>query len=67
MLGLGQEIIFNEIEELKSASSKVSMKDFQLLLLGKLVAFGESKLMGEKSIQDLFGMAGKAWDKMISN
>jgi len=67
VLGYGQEIIFNEIEELKAVSSKISMKDFKLLLLGKMVAFGESKLMGEKSIQDLFEMASDTWDKMISN
>lgn len=39
-LGLGQSILFDEIEEMKDKSRKLSRKDFKMLLLGKLVAVG---------------------------
>ncbi len=39
-LGLGQSILFDEIEEMKDKSRKLSRKDFKMILLGKLMAFG---------------------------
>lgn len=39
-LGLGQEIIFEEIEGLKSKSKKISKKDLKLILIGQLISFG---------------------------
>lgn len=65
-LGYGQEIIYDEIEDLKVSSKKLSKKDFKLLLLGKLVAFGEKRLLGEKSIQELFSQTGEVFEKMIT-
>ncbi len=65
-LGYGQEIIYDEIEELKESSKKISKKDFKLLLLGKLVAFGERRLLGEQSVQELFTSAGEVFEKMIT-
>lgn len=43
-LGLGQEIIFDEIEELKAKSKKISKKDLKMMLIGKLVSFGTGKI-----------------------
>ncbi|HIX54713.1 MAG TPA: hypothetical protein H9853_06785 [Candidatus Sphingobacterium stercoripullorum] len=43
-LGLGQEIIFSEIEELKSKSRKITKKDLKMMLIGKLVSFGAGKM-----------------------
>lgn len=41
-LGLGQSILFDEIEEMKDKSRKLSRKDFKMILLGKLMAFGSA-------------------------
>ena len=43
-LGLGQEIIFNEIDELKTKSKKISKKDLKMMLVGKIVSFGAGKI-----------------------
>lgn len=43
-LGFGQEIIFDEIEELKSKSKKITKKDLKMMLIGKLVSFGAGKI-----------------------
>ena len=43
-LGLGQEIIFNEIDELKNKSKKISKKDLKMMLIGKIVSFGAGKI-----------------------
>lgn len=43
-LGLGQEIIFDEIDRLKTISDKIGKKDLSLLLLGQLVSYGSSIL-----------------------
>lgn len=43
-LGYGQEIIFDEIEELKSKSKKISKKDLKMMLIGKIVSFGMGKI-----------------------
>lgn len=46
-LGYGQEIIFNEIEELKAKSKKISKKDLKMMLIGKIVSFGMGKIDNE--------------------
>jgi len=43
-LGYGQEIIFDEIEQLKSKSKKISKKDLKMMLIGKIVSFGMGKI-----------------------
>ncbi|WP_336127364.1 hypothetical protein [Mesoflavibacter sp. CH_XMU1422-2] len=43
-LGFGQEIIFEEIEELKGKSKKISKKDLKMMLIGKIVSFGIGKI-----------------------
>lgn len=43
-LGFGQEIIFEEIEELKGKSKKISKKDLKMMLIGKIVSFGMGKI-----------------------
>lgn len=43
-LGLGQEIIFDEIDSLKSKSRRLTKKDFGVILVGQLVAFGSSTI-----------------------
>ena len=43
-LGFGQEIIFEEIEELKRKSKKISKKDLKMMLIGKIVSFGMGKI-----------------------
>jgi hypothetical protein len=39
-LGLGQEIIFNEIDTMKKNALNLNKKDFKMLLLGKLIGTG---------------------------
>ena len=46
-LGYGQEIIFEEIEELKAKSKKISKKDLKMMLIGKIVSFGMGKITPE--------------------
>jgi len=46
-LGFGQEIIFDEIEELKSKSKKITKKDLKMMLIGKIVSFGVGKVDSE--------------------
>lgn len=46
-LGFGQEIIFDEIEELKSKSKKITKKDLKMMLIGKIVSFGAGKVDSE--------------------
>lgn len=46
-LGYGQEILFEEIEQLKSKSKKISKKDLGLMLIGQLVSFGAGKVDNE--------------------
>lgn len=52
-LGLGQHILFEEIEELKSKGKKISKKDLKLMLIGKIVGFG-MKTIDTKTAQDIF-------------
>lgn len=52
-LGMGQEVIFNEIDSLKEKSRKISKKDFNLLLIGQLVSFG-SGLLTQEQLASIF-------------
>ncbi len=52
-LGFGQEIIFDEIEELKSKSKKITKKDLKMMLIGKIVSFGVGKVDSETA-SDIF-------------
>ncbi|MDM8162211.1 hypothetical protein QUH73_20525 [Labilibaculum sp. K2S] len=46
-LGMGQEILFEEIENLKEKGKKISKKDLGLILIGQLVSFGAGKIDSE--------------------
>ena len=50
-LGFGQEILFEEIEELKSKSKKITKKDLKMMLIGKLVSFSAGKIDAETASQ----------------
>lgn len=50
-LGMGQEIIFEEIEGLKGKSKKISKKDLKLILIGQLVSFGSGVIDTETASQ----------------
>lgn len=52
-LGFGQEIIFDEIEELKSKSKKITKKDLKMMLIGKIVSFGAGKV-DSKTASEIF-------------
>lgn len=52
-LGMGQEVIFNEIDSLKEKSKKLSKKDFHLLFIGQLVSYG-SRLFSEEQLASFF-------------
>ena len=52
-LGLGQNILFDEIEELKGKGKKISKKDLKLLLIGKIVSFG-MKTIDTETAQNIF-------------
>lgn len=53
-LGLGQEIIFNELEELKEFYKKTDKKNWGQLLKGKLVDLGLSKLLDNDTISYIY-------------
>ena len=46
-LGMGQEILFEEIEKLKEKGKRISKKDLGLMLIGQLVSFGAGKVDSE--------------------
>lgn len=50
-LGFGQEIIFEEIEELKGKSKKISKKDLKMMLIGKIISFGAGKIDADLAAQ----------------
>ena len=50
-LGYGQEVIFDEIEQLKSKSKKITKKDLKMMLIGKIVSFGMGKIDTELAAQ----------------
>jgi chromosome segregation ATPase len=52
-IGLGQSILFDEIEELKGKSKKISRKDLRLLTIGKLVSFA-TKEISPSQLDDIF-------------
>lgn len=53
-LGLGQQIIFEEIESMKSNATKLSKKDFKMLFLGKIVGTGFVELLRNDTVQSFF-------------
>ncbi|WP_273444718.1 hypothetical protein [Neolewinella agarilytica] len=64
-IGLGQSILFDEIEELKDKSKKISRKDLRLLTIGKLVSFG-TKEISPSQADDFFKLiTGVDIDKLI--
>lgn len=67
VLGYGQEVIFSEIEEMKVQSKKLTKKDFKLLFLGKLIAFGEKRLFGEETIREIFELANDSFPNLLEN
>jgi len=50
---LGQEIIFDDIEQLKTKNKKITKKYLKMRLIGKLVSFGAGKL-DTKQAADIF-------------
>lgn len=64
-LGLGQEVLFEEIESLKEKGKKVSKKDLGLMLIGQLISYGSGKLEIE-TIKNVFeNITGTILTKMI--
>ncbi|RXM39633.1 hypothetical protein BOQ62_10700 [Chryseobacterium sp. CH21] len=53
-LGYGQEIIFEEIEELKSLHTKLSKKNWGQVLKGKLLDLALSKLVENDTISYVY-------------
>lgn len=53
-LGLGQQIIFEEIESMKGNATKLSKKDFKMLFLGKIVGTGFVELLRNDTVQSFF-------------
>jgi len=53
-LGLGQEIIFEELEELKSLYTKVDKKTWGQVLKGKLIDLGLSELISTDTMNFIY-------------
>ncbi len=53
-LGLGQEIVFNEIEELKDLQHKLSKKTWSQLLKGKLIDLAFDKLIDIETVTSIY-------------
>lgn len=53
-LGLGQQIIFEEIESMKGNATKLNKKDFKMLFLGKVVGTGFIELLKNDTVQEFF-------------
>lgn len=65
-LGLGQTILFDEIEELKEKGKKISKKDLKLMLIGKIVSFG-MKTIDTETAQGIFEtITGVEMDKLLN-
>ena len=65
-MGLGQEIIWKEIEELKRKGKKLSKKDFTMLTIGKLFSFG-MRAVGPDTTKDIFeAILGKGLTKFLT-
>lgn len=64
-LGMGQEILFEEIESLKEKGKKVSKKDLGLILIGQLVSFGSGKLDNDTIKYVFENVTGLDLTKMI--
>jgi len=54
MNGIGHELLFDEIEKSKDLATKLTSKDFKLLFLGILGAFGGGELLNVSSLRELF-------------
>ncbi len=54
LMGLGQEIIFQEIEELKKDACRVTKKDLGLMVIGKVVEFGSTEVGQIPEVQELY-------------
>lgn len=52
-LGLGQEILFNEIASLKEKGRKISKKDLKVMLVGQIASFG-AKTIDTETAQEIF-------------
>ena len=53
-LGYGQEIIFNEINELRELQHKLSKKSWSQLLKGKLLDLALDKLMSTETATSVY-------------
>lgn len=53
-LGLGQEIIYNEIEELKDLYIKLNKKHWTQTLKGKLVDIGLSQVLDKDVLKEIY-------------
>jgi hypothetical protein len=53
-LGLGQEIIYNELEELKSLYTKIDKKNWGQVLKGKLIDLGFSELISTETMNYIY-------------
>jgi hypothetical protein len=53
-LGLGQEIIFDEIQVMRYSASQLTKKDFKMLFLGKVISTGFMKLINDKDFINYF-------------
>ncbi|MHB0756953.1 hypothetical protein [Polaribacter sp. M15] len=53
-LGYGQEIIFNEMEEIRNLHSKLNKKNWSELVKGKLIDLGLSQVINKETISKIF-------------
>ena len=53
-LGYGQEIIFNEMEEIRNLYSKLNKKNWSELVKGKLIDLGLSQVINKETISKIF-------------
>lgn len=64
-LGLGQEVIFNEIEELRSLQHKLSKKSWAQLLKGKLIDMAVGKVLSKEMASTVYGYLVKSEFKLL--
>jgi hypothetical protein len=53
-MGLGQEIIYEEIEQLKNDAGRVTKKDLGLMVIGKIVEYGSTEVSKIPEVQELY-------------
>lgn len=51
---IGQEVLFNELEELKELYTKLNKKNWGQVLKGKLIDLGLTEALSKEMIQDIF-------------